>query len=98
MWSDMGKIVIVAALDATFERKPFGNILELVPLAENIRKLSAICLNCSQDAYFTFKHSNLTGEVNDIGGIDKYVPVCRPCFIKLSNTEDSGRGQTPCLL
>jgi len=80
----MGKIVIVAALDATFERKPFASILELVPFAEHVRKLSAVCLACSEEAHFTYKHSHNTGEVNDIGGIDKYIPVCRGCFVKLS--------------
>ena len=34
-----GKTVIISALDATFERKAFGRILELVPLAEKITKL-----------------------------------------------------------
>jgi thymidine kinase len=36
-----GKHLIVAALDGTFERKPFARILELVPLAESVTKLSA---------------------------------------------------------
>jgi thymidine kinase len=29
-----GKMVIIAALDGTFERKAFGKVLELIPLAE----------------------------------------------------------------
>jgi thymidine kinase len=29
----LGKIVIVAALDGTFQRKPFGNIINLLPIA-----------------------------------------------------------------
>lgn len=84
-WSDRGKIVIVAALDATFERKPFGSICQLVPLAEHIRKLTAVCLNCDGEAQFTHKHCNNTGEVNDIGGLDKYIPVCRACFLELNS-------------
>ena len=35
-WANMGKIVIVAALDGTFQRKPFNQILQLVPLAEEV--------------------------------------------------------------
>jgi len=31
--ADKGKIVIVAALDSTFQRKPFGNVLNLVASA-----------------------------------------------------------------
>ena len=48
-----GKIVIVAALDGTFQRKPFGNILNLVPLAERLTKLSAVCVECGKEAAFT---------------------------------------------
>jgi thymidine kinase len=32
-----GKIVVIAALDGDFLRRPFGRILELVPLAEKVR-------------------------------------------------------------
>ena len=53
----MGKIIIVAALDGTFQRKAFGRILELVPLAEYVVKLSAVCMMCSNDAA-----SNLTAD------------------------------------
>lgn len=47
------KVVIVAGLDGTFQRKPFGRILELIPLAEKVIKLSAVCMYCSKDAPFT---------------------------------------------
>jgi len=31
LYANSGKVVIVAALDGTFERKPFKNILHLIP-------------------------------------------------------------------
>jgi thymidine kinase len=48
-----GKVVIIAALDGTFQRKPFGNILNLVPLAEQVSKLSSVCMDCGKEAAFT---------------------------------------------
>jgi thymidine kinase len=30
--ANLGKVVLVAALDGTFQRKPFGCILDLIPL------------------------------------------------------------------
>ena len=48
-----GKTVIVAALDGTFQREPFGAILNLVPLAESVIKLKAVCMLCYNDAAFT---------------------------------------------
>ena len=40
--ANQGKIVVVSALDGTFQRQPFGRVLELVPLAEHVSKLSAV--------------------------------------------------------
>ncbi len=52
-WANDGKHVLVSALDATFQRKPFMNVLELIPLAENVIKLTAVCSDCHQSASFT---------------------------------------------
>ena len=38
-WANAGKTVIVAALDGTFQRKPFNQILQLIPLAEEVNAL-----------------------------------------------------------
>ena len=38
-----GKIVIMSALSGTFEKKGWANILQLIPLCEKVKKLSAIC-------------------------------------------------------
>src|SRR5690348_9043635 len=76
--ADMGKTVIVAALDGTFQRKPFGNVLNLVPLAESVCKLNAVCMLCQKDAAFT-KRTVQDTALEVIGGADKYVAVCRAC-------------------
>ncbi|XKL67139.1 hypothetical protein PGB90_010559 [Kerria lacca] len=77
--ANKGKIVIVAALDATFQRTEFGKILQLVPLAESVVKLNAVCMSCFHDASFTKRISN-EQEVEIIGGTDKYMSVCRECY------------------
>ena len=43
-WARAGKTVIVAALDATFQREPFNDVLSLVPIAEQVTKLSVAAL------------------------------------------------------
>ena len=80
--ANQGKIVIVAALDGTFERKPFGSILNLIPFAENVVKLSAVCNSCFREAAFT-KRISEEKEVEVIGGSDKYLAVCRRCYHKI---------------
>ena len=51
--ADIGKTVIVAALDGTYQRKGFASILELVPLAEHVIKLTAVCMICFEDGSYT---------------------------------------------
>ena len=79
--ANLGKVVVVAALDGTFQRKPFGEILSLIPLAEEVTKLKAVCMNCFEEAAFSKRiTSDDEGKVEVIGGADKYMAVCRACF------------------
>lgn len=80
--ANKGKLVIVAALDGTFERKPFGQICELIPLCESVTKLRAICMECQAEASFSKKISKDNKNLIDIGGSDKYISVCRECYNK----------------
>lgn len=77
--ADNRKIVLVAALDGTYQRTGFGNILNLVPLAESVEKLTAVCMSCFKEAAFTRRTGQET-EVEVIGGCEKYMSVCRECY------------------
>ena len=76
------KHIIVAGLDGDASRKPFGKLLDLIPYADSIVKLKALCKICNDgtEALFTSKkiHDNATV---DIGGSDKYEALCRRHFI-----------------
>nr|WGO62694.1 cytosolic thymidine kinase-like protein [Wadden Sea poxvirus] len=74
-----GKIIIVAALDGTFQRKAFGNILNLIPLSENVVKLTAICMKCFNIASFSKRLSD-EKDIEVIGEKEKYQSVCRKCY------------------
>ncbi|XP_053489931.1 thymidine kinase, cytosolic isoform X1 [Ictalurus furcatus] len=95
--ANMGKTIIVAALDGTFQRKPFGNILNLVPLAESVVKLNAVCMQCFKEASYT-KRLGAEQEVEVIGGADKYQAVCRVCYGGLMANKENWapqRDETP---
>ena len=77
--ANAGKIIIVACLDGTFQRQAFGSVLGLVPLAEQVTKLTAICMLCYQPASFSKRLGTETA-IEVIGGSDKYIAVCRNCF------------------
>ncbi|XP_040001402.1 thymidine kinase, cytosolic [Xiphias gladius] len=95
--ANLGKTIIVAALDGTFQRKPFGNILNLVPLAESVVKLNAVCMQCYKEAAYT-KRIGEEKEVEVIGGAEKYQAVCRKCYGGLVGDKENSapiRDETP---
>ena len=77
-WADEGKIVVVAALDTTYERKPFDTVVSLCP--DYITKLTAVCIRCSSEATFTHRTTDET-ELEVVGADDKYEALCRACFV-----------------
>lgn len=77
--ANLGKIVIVACLDGTFQRRPFESTVGLISIAESICKLSAVCMGCYRPAAFSKRLGNETA-IEVIGGADMYVAVCRECY------------------
>jgi thymidine kinase len=77
--ANAGKVIIAAGLDANFRATSFARMGELIPLAEDVIKLKAVCTACGEDASFTRKIVP-DDELLDIGGLDKYQAVCRACM------------------
>ncbi|CAI9294861.1 unnamed protein product [Lactuca saligna] len=75
-----GKTVIVAGLDGDYLRRNFGPVLDIVPLADTITKLTARCEVCGKKAHFTFRKTKET-RTELIGGADMYMPVCRQHYV-----------------
>ncbi|AFJ20489.1 thymidine kinase [Cyprinid herpesvirus 2] len=77
---DAEKYVIVGALDGDFLQQPFWNVLQLIPVANKVTKLTAVCMMCTnRDAPFTVRITDST-EIVQIGGAESYRAVCRPCL------------------
>jgi thymidine kinase len=82
--ADSGKTVIVSALDGDFLRRPFGKVCDLIPMAEEVVKITAVCMACHErDAHFTRRTVDSTA-TELIGGAESYIAVCRDCY----NTEN----------
>uniref|UniRef100_A0A0N5AJ38 Thymidine kinase, cytosolic n=1 Tax=Syphacia muris TaxID=451379 RepID=A0A0N5AJ38_9BILA len=94
--ANLGKIVIIAALDGDFNRKRFkNNSLDLCAMAEYITKLTAVCTHCGEDAAFTFrKSSSLKQEV--IGGQEIYSAFCRNCYLLASKDSNFTKSDRIC--
>lgn len=72
------KEIHVSGLDGDYLQRPFGEILNLIPIAENIQKLNALCKVCNNGnlAFFTKRISKSKDQFL-IGGKEDYIPVCR---------------------
>jgi len=73
------KTVYVGGLDGDYKMERFGDILDLIPLCNEVEKLNAICGICKGRASFTKRIKNTTEEQIIIGGVETYIPVCRNC-------------------
>lgn len=73
------KIVYFIGLSGDSNRRPFGEFLHAIPLADKITHLSSLCV-CGRPAPFTRRLQTGYGQIA-IGGADLYVPQCRTCHV-----------------
>jgi thymidine kinase len=79
------KYVIVGSLIADFKGNKFGDANELIPVCDEVHRLQAYCATCAKDkkcrvAIYS-KRVTQTNETVEIGGSEKYIPVCRSHYI-----------------
>jgi len=77
-----GKKVYVCGLDGDFERKKFGQILDLIPLCDKVTKLTSLCSMCKNGTLGIFSKRISCEQTQTIVGFDNYIPVCRNCYDK----------------
>jgi len=73
-----GMRVIVAGLDMDYQGKPFGQMPNLLAIADYITKLHAICVVCGNIANVSYRKIN-TGPRVLLGEKNIYEPRCRIC-------------------
>lgn len=75
----LGKRVILAGLDTTFSGEPFAPIPDLMAIADEVTKLSAVCMRCGAPAVHTQRLSSSRALVV-VGAAGLYEARCRACF------------------
>jgi len=88
-WVDiLRKTVFVYGLDGDFRRQQFGQMMDLIPLCDEIIKKKANCMICNNgnDSLFTWKLANNDDEAVtvEIGSNDKYVALCRKHYNRMN--------------
>ena len=79
---EYNKKVYVCGLDGDFERKKFGQILNLIPLCDEVHKLSSLCSLCKNGTKGIFSMRLSSEKEQMVVGSDNYIPVCRYCYEK----------------
>jgi thymidine kinase len=75
------KDVYVCGLDGDYLKRPFGEILNLIPQCETVCKLRALCMSCKNGTLASFtKKLNSSDSLIEIGSTEIYMPVCRLCY------------------
>ena len=76
-----GKHVICVGLDGDSDRKPFGDLLRLIPHCDSITKITSFCSECRDGtpALFSYHRSHKNEQVS-VGHTNHYEPLCRKHF------------------
>jgi len=76
------KKVYICGLDGDFERKKFGQIIDLIPLCDKVHKLTSLCSLCKNGTKGIFSMRLTQEKEQTVVGSDNYIPVCRECYNK----------------
>lgn len=75
----LGKRIVIAGLDTTFAGEPFPPVPDLMAIADEVVKLSAVCMQCGAPAVHTQRLGSSQSLVL-IGAAGLYEARCRSCF------------------
>ena len=90
----LGKRVILAGLDTTFANEPFGPVPNLMALADEVTKLSAVCMVCGQPAIHT-QRLGQSQELVVVGAAGLYEARCRSHFQPYADEHHSEQLELP---
>jgi len=80
-----GNKIYVCGLDGDFQRKKFGQILDLIPLCDKVTKLTSLCSICKNGKPGIFSMRLTVETCQTLVGSDNYIPVCRDCYENNNN-------------
>lgn len=74
----LNKNILLVGLDGDASQQPFGEMFQCIPYATNVTKLNALCEVCRDGtlAPFTKRRSDNSEHQIEVGGAERYLPVC----------------------
>ena len=72
------KDIYIYGLDGDYKQEKIGEILDCVPLADKVFKLTAMCMECMDGTHGPFtKRIVNSDKIELVGGKEMYMAVCR---------------------
>jgi thymidine kinase len=93
----LGKRILLAGLDTTFNAEPFGPIPALMAIADEVTKLSAVCMVCGAPAIHT-QRLGQSQELVLVGAAGLYEARCRTHFEPLLDEHHSEQLELPAIV
>jgi thymidine kinase len=82
------KHLYLVGLDGDSNRRSFqSDLLQCIPLADSVEKLTAFCRRCADGTpgLFTYRHSGPHDQQVIVGGSELYSTLCRKCYLRQEN-------------
>lgn len=78
----LGKHLYLVGLDGDSNRRPFGELLDCIPLADHVERLTSFCRRCANGtpAPFTYRRGGPHDQQVIVGGQERYMALCRECY------------------
>ena len=84
----LGLNLIVSGLDGDYKREPFGSLLDLIPYADHIEKITAFCSLCKDGTEANFSH-RLSREKEQVVIGNNYLALCRKHYVEQNGGDDN---------
>lgn len=80
----MEKNLFLIGLDGDSNRRPFGELLTCLPLADRIERLTALCRRCGDGTpgLFSYRRGGAPDQQVIVGGEGMYEALCRRCYLR----------------
>lgn len=78
------KCLFLVGLDGDSNRRPFGELLECIPLADRVERITALCRRCGDGTpgLFSRRRHGPHDQQVVVGGEHLYEPLCRRCYLR----------------
>ena len=80
------KNILVVGLNGDCNCKPFLNLMELIPYADNVKHLTSLCHHCKipTKGFFHYRLDKTNKNKISIGGVSDYIVLCRRHFKEIN--------------